>query len=58
MLKLPPPLRCVRSRQKGNKNPLYLRVIIVSEAFCEGVVVYFQLCDLGEEKMRAHVVKA
>lgn len=28
----------------------YLRVIVVAEAFSEGVVVYFQLSDLCEEE--------
>lgn len=53
-----PPLTCVCRRQKGSKNPVYLRVIIVSESFCERVVIYFQLRDLGKERSRAHVVKA
>lgn len=36
----------------------YLRVIIVSEALGERVVVYFQLCDLGKQMSRAHGVKS
>lgn len=38
------------SLYKHKYFPNYLRVVIVAETFCEGVMVYFQLSDLCREQ--------